>query len=105
MMGGMPKKDAKPEDPIHNILKHQKEEREAQGESTQVGKMAATCEGKQATFEAPSSSGQPQTPAPSGTPAASPESPSVVAPSEPAEATAADPPSAEADAARAKDEL
>ena len=65
MMGGMPKKDAKPEDPIHNILKHQKEEREAQGESTQVGKMAATGEGKQATFEAPSSSGRPQTPAPS----------------------------------------
>jgi protein disulfide-isomerase A6 len=101
MSGSLPKKDekkeqeevGKPEEPIHEVPKAQAE---AQGESSQVGKMAATGDGKQAVFEAPSSAGQPQTPAPSGTAA-------PVADSEP---VVAQPPSAEASvAAHTKDEL
>lgn len=103
MMGEMPKKDsgAKPEDPIHKILKHQKE---AQSESAKAGKMAATGDA-QAVFEAGSSSGQPQTPAPSGTPAGSPEAETVAAQPESAQETRTSKPGAETDAARVKDEL
>lgn len=105
MMGELPKKDdTKPEDPIHNVLKHQKQAAEAQGESSKVVKMAATGESKQAVFEEPSPSGQPQTPAPSGTPASS-DATTVVAQAESAREPEASQPSAEADAARAKDEL
>ncbi|EKM50584.1 uncharacterized protein PHACADRAFT_263943 [Phanerochaete carnosa HHB-10118-sp] len=104
MMGEMPKDDAKPEDPIHNILKHQKQE-EAQSDSSKAGKMAATGDSHQATFEAGSLSGQPQTAALSGTPAAPSEASTVVAQPKSAQETVASQPSAEGDAARAKDEL
>ncbi|GJF00285.1 disulfide isomerase-like protein [Phanerochaete sordida] len=101
MMGDVPKKEeAKPEDPIHKILKHQQQ---AESESAKAGQMAATAQGT--PFEAASSSGQPQTATPPGTPAASPEPLTVAAQAESAQATGTSRPSAEADAARAKDEL
>ena len=114
MMGGahMPKKDTKeekaeeadgkPKDPIHEMLKASK----AHEESSQGGKMAATGEGGQVVFEASSQTGQPQTPAPSGTPAAPvSDDQTFVAQPESAQQTAAASSAPEGEGARAKDEL
>lgn len=111
MMGGgaahMPKKEekkeeesGKPEDPIHQMLKASK----AQGESTQGGTMAATGEAGQAAFEAAAKSGQPQTPAPSGTAAPVSEAQTFVAQAEAAQETAGGP-APGGEGVRAKDEL
>ena len=86
-------------EPIHEMLKASK----AHEESSQGRKMAATGEG--GVFEASSQTGQPQTPAPSGTPAPVSESPTFVAQPESAQQTAAAGSAPEDEGARVKDEL
>ncbi|PSR71910.1 hypothetical protein PHLCEN_2v12217 [Hermanssonia centrifuga] len=88
MGGGLPKKDAKSEDPIL------KTEQETQEQSAESPKMAKTGDGQQEVFEAPTDAGHPRTPAASATPAPSSEAGTFIPHAEGAQGTA-----------RAKDEL
>jgi len=85
MMGEVPKKhgeeakEERVEDPIHKILKAQ---REAAEKSANAPKMAKTGDGEQIVLKAPTDTAQPRTPVPSETPAPVEDESTVAAPAE-----------------------
>ena len=103
MMGGdLPKEEGKKEDPIHNILKAQKE---AQEESAKAPKMAKTGEAGQVVFEAAEETSHARTSAAASTPASASEAETgtFIPPPEGARQTGSA--AGSEDASRPKDEL